>query len=47
MAGDELVGNMNTELMVHYLKGKNLLNGIDMNALEVASRMAVKIFGVH
>jgi len=47
MAGDELVGNMDTELMVPYLQGKNLLSGIDMNALGVASRMAVEIFGVQ
>jgi len=47
MAGDELVGNMDTELMVPYMMEMNLLNGIDMNALGAASRMAAKTFGLQ
>ena len=47
MAGDELVGNMDTELMVHYMMERNLLGRMDMNALAIASQMAIKIFGVQ
>jgi len=44
MADDELVGNMDTELMIPYFKGLNLLDGLDMDALEKCSRMASAIF---
>ncbi|MGG9971719.1 hydroxymethylglutaryl-CoA lyase [Ferruginibacter sp. SUN002] len=44
MANDELVGNMDTELMVPYFKEKNLLNGLDMNALKESSNLASQIF---
>ena len=44
MAGDLLVGNMDTSLMIPYLKQQNLLNGIDLKALEKCNRMASQIF---
>jgi hydroxymethylglutaryl-CoA lyase len=44
MAGDELVGNMDTELMVPYFTKLNLLNSIDENALEQCSRLATHTF---
>jgi hydroxymethylglutaryl-CoA lyase len=44
MADDELVGNMNTELMIPYFEEKNLLNNLDTDALQVCSRLASEIF---
>jgi hydroxymethylglutaryl-CoA lyase len=44
MAGDELVGNMNTELMVPYFTELNLLNNINAIALKRASHLASEIF---
>ena len=44
MANDELVGNMNTELMIEYFDQKDFLPGIDKNALMQALVMADKIF---
>lgn len=44
MADDELVGNMDTELMIPYFQQLNKLNGLDMEALAVCSRMAGEIF---
>jgi hydroxymethylglutaryl-CoA lyase len=44
MADDELVGNMDTELMIPYFKGKELLHNLDMDALTKCSRMASEIF---
>ncbi|MFT3679221.1 MAG: hydroxymethylglutaryl-CoA lyase [Ferruginibacter sp.] len=44
MADDELVGNMNTELMIPYFQQKGILNGIDANALNKCSRLAESIF---
>ncbi|MCW3090966.1 MAG: hydroxymethylglutaryl-CoA lyase [Ferruginibacter sp.] len=44
MAGDELVGNMDTELMIAYFNQLNLLGNIDRNALEESSRIADEIF---
>ncbi len=44
MADDELVGNMDTELMISYFKEKNLLHNLDMEALKECSRMAAEIF---
>ena len=44
MADDELVGNMNTELMIPYFEEKDLLHGIDKNALQDALRIASEIF---
>ena len=45
MADDVLVGNMDTGLMIPYFKEQNLLNGIDLMALEKCNRMASEIFG--
>lgn len=44
MADDELVGNMDTELMIPYFKEKGLVDELDMEALERCSRMASEIF---
>lgn len=44
MANDELVGNMDTELMIPYFDSLNLLNGLDKEALKKCSRMAGEIF---
>lgn len=44
MANDELVGNMNTELLIPYFEELNLLNGIDKKALSEASSLASEIF---
>jgi len=44
MADNELVGNMDTELMIPYFQEHGLLNNLDMNALKECSRMASEIF---
>jgi len=44
MADDELVGNMDTELMIPYFAAKSLLNNLDMDALKECSRMAGELF---
>ena len=44
MAGDDLVGNMDTELMIPYFKELNLLNELDEEALKRCSRLAAEIF---
>src|SRR6187200_2471079 len=44
MAKDELVGNMNTELMIPYLEEKGLLSELDENALRESLRIAGEIF---
>ena len=44
MAGDELVGNMDTEQMIPWLAEKGLVNNLDTEALQYSSEMAVKIF---
>ena len=44
MANDELVGNMDSELMISYFNELGLLNNLNMNALEECSRMAGEIF---
>ncbi|MBL0182797.1 MAG: hydroxymethylglutaryl-CoA lyase [Chitinophagaceae bacterium] len=44
MADDELVGNMDTELMIPYFKEMNLLNNLDMDALSACSKMASAVF---
>ena len=43
MANDELVGNMNTELMIDYLQERDLVS-IDKNALETSLRIGQEIF---
>ena len=44
MAGDDLVGNMDSELLVTYFNELNLLDSLDMDALAGCSRMATEIF---
>jgi hydroxymethylglutaryl-CoA lyase len=44
MADDELVGNMDTELMIPYFKEKELLFNLDEAALKECSRLAAEIF---
>lgn len=46
LAKDELVGNMNTELLIPYFEELNLLEGINKEALSEASAMAAEIFGL-
>ena len=44
MADDELVGNMNSELMIDYFEKKNLLAGLNKEALAESLRIAGEIF---
>ncbi len=44
MADDELVGNMDTEMMIPYFEEKNLLNNLDKEALRKCSMLASEIF---
>lgn len=44
MAGDDLVGNMDTEAMVSHFEGRLLKTGIDHNQLLYCSRLASEIF---
>ncbi len=44
MADDELVGNMDTELMIPYFEEKNLLRNLDKEALKKCSMLATEIF---
>jgi hydroxymethylglutaryl-CoA lyase len=44
MADDELVGNMDTELMIPYFQQKKILPEINMDALAECSRIASEIF---
>lgn len=44
MAKDELVGNMDSEMLIPYLNEFNLLPDIDMEAFQKCSRMATEIF---
>ena len=44
MADDELVGNMDTELMIPYFEEKNLLNNLNLDALAECSKLASDIF---
>jgi hydroxymethylglutaryl-CoA lyase len=44
MADDELVGNMNTELMINYFEENNLLAGLNKEALQESLRIAGEIF---
>lgn len=44
MANDELVGNMNTELMIGYFKEQNLLSALNEEALEKSLQLATEIF---
>ena len=44
MANDELVGNMNSELMIPYFMEKKMIEDLNMDALNEAGRMASEIF---
>ncbi|MBI3140151.1 MAG: hydroxymethylglutaryl-CoA lyase [Sphingobacteriales bacterium] len=44
MADDELVGNMDTELMIPYFETRHLLGKMDQEVLAHASRMAAELF---
>jgi hydroxymethylglutaryl-CoA lyase len=44
MANDELVGNMNTELMIQYFREVNMLPLLNEKALEESLRIASEIF---
>lgn len=44
MADDELVGNMDTELLIPYFESKGLLQGLNQEALQKSSAMAASIF---
>ncbi|MEP6728825.1 MAG: hydroxymethylglutaryl-CoA lyase [Bacteroidota bacterium] len=44
MAGDELVGNMDTELMIPFFEEKGLLDNLNKDALLQSSLLATKIF---
>jgi hydroxymethylglutaryl-CoA lyase len=47
MAGDELVGNMDSLLMINYFKKKNVLPALNEQALEKSIRLANDIFINH
>jgi hydroxymethylglutaryl-CoA lyase len=44
MANDELVGNMNTELMIPYFEEHSLLYNLNKEALQKSSEIAAEIF---
>ena len=44
MAQDDLVGNMNTELVISYLVEKKLINGLNKAALQKSLQLASEIF---
>lgn len=44
MADDELVGNMDTELLIPYFESEGLLGGLNQEALQKSSAMASNIF---
>jgi hydroxymethylglutaryl-CoA lyase len=44
MADDELVGNMNSELMIQYFKEQNILPLLNEEALRESLRIAGEIF---
>jgi hydroxymethylglutaryl-CoA lyase len=44
MAQDDLVGNMNTELIVSYLEERELINGLNKDALRKCLQLASEIF---
>jgi hydroxymethylglutaryl-CoA lyase len=44
MAQDDLVGNMNTELIISYLEEKKLISGLNKDALQESLELASKIF---
>ena len=44
MANDELVGNMNTELMINHFESMGKIQGLDKNALAESLQLAGEIF---
>lgn len=44
MAGNELIGNIDTEWLVNYLDALNLCGNLNINELENCSRIATEIF---
>jgi hydroxymethylglutaryl-CoA lyase len=44
MAQDDLIGNMNSELMIPYLEERGLLSGLDKDALFTCLQLASEIF---
>lgn len=44
MAGNDLVGNMDTEMIIPYFKELNLLPQINLDAVANASKIAVEVF---
>ena len=44
MAGNELVGNMNTEFIIPYLEERKMLTGLNKNALQESLQLAAEIF---
>lgn len=44
MAGNDLVGNMNTELIVSYLEERDITNGLNKDALKKSLQLAAEIF---
>lgn len=46
MADDELVGNMNSELMINYFEYHNLVNGLNKEAISESLRLAGEIFSL-
>jgi hydroxymethylglutaryl-CoA lyase len=44
MADDELIGNMNSELMIDYFEQHNLITGLDKDALDKSLKLAAEIF---
>lgn len=44
MADDDLVGNMNTELMIDYFEKNNFATGLDKDALGKSLQLAAEIF---
>jgi hydroxymethylglutaryl-CoA lyase len=44
MADDELVGNMNSELMIDYFEQNNLITGLNKDALNKSLQLATEIF---
>lgn len=46
MADDELVGNMNSELMINYFEEHNLLQSLNKEALQESLRIAEEIFNL-
>jgi hydroxymethylglutaryl-CoA lyase len=47
MAGDELVGNMDSLLMIDYFKKKHMLPALNESALEKSTRLSAEIFLTH